>query len=349
MMFIFFNRYIEFPPDWLVYKTGLTTMHLGRWQERTEDDKKQHIEARDNEFLAGLGNCRNLKYLSLRGISRVEKLPDSTEKLTKLLILDLRACHNLEKLPPDIGSMRSLQFLDVSECYLLDHIPRTLDSLSELQVFKGFVVGDYANKNHCQLRDLDKLTKLRKLSINTGREFRLQELEAISKLVGVTSLIITWGVVQKESKSVGAADGGGRAEASQSKKTTVTPTPEATAAQVLPPNLEKLDLRCFNKETLPKWIDPEKLQKLDKLYLRGGKLTTLEGKAWSATVLRVRYLKELKYSWSSLSASFPKLQRVEKFDCSPELDHWPCDKEGIWPPKKDDEDGESSNTASYRR
>ncbi|KAG6515026.1 uncharacterized protein LOC121970642 [Zingiber officinale] len=375
------KQYIELPPDWLVNKTEMTTMHLGRWREQTEEDKKQHIEVRDNEFLAGLGNCRNLKYLSFRGISRVEKLPDSTEKLTKLLTLDLRACHNLEKLPPDIGSIKRLQFLDVSECYLLDHIPKTLSSLSELEVLKGFVVGDYTNRNHCQLGDLGKLAKLRKLSINTGREFRNEELKAIGTLEKVTTLIITWGVVQKESQPVAAAAGGAgqpsvqeatkreiRAEASQSKQTAVAPTRDvadskdhqakrvqttkgtttpagSTPTQVLPPNLEKLDLRCFNKERLPEWIDPEKLKKLEKLYLRGGSMLTsliLEGKTWSATVLRVRYLKKLEDSWSSLHASFPKLQRVEKFNC--ELLHkWPCDDEGFW--QKEDEVGESSKTA----
>lgn len=375
MMFVFLNRYIEFPPDWLVYKTRMTTMHLGRWREHTEEDKKQHVEVRDNEFLAGLGNCRNLKYLSLRGVSRVEKLPDSTEKLHALSTLDLRACHNLEKLPPEIGSIKRLQFLDVSECYLLDHIPKTLSSLSELEVLKGFVVGDYLNRSHCQLEDLEKLKQLRKLSVNTGREFRDEELEAIGKLKGVTTLIITWGVLGKESKSA-ATDGGAgqtpdpeatkgksRAEASQSKQTAVAPTHDVadhqlkraqttitrtTPAQVLPPNLEKLDLRCFNKERLPEWIDPEKVRKLEKLYVRGGgmlKSVILERKTWSATVLRVRYLKKLEDSWSSLQATFPNLQRVEKFDCSPELHHWPCNEEGFWRlPEKEDEVGESSNT-----
>ena len=51
----------------------------------------------ETDFLKKLRG--QVTYLSLRGISGIEELPESTGKLENLIILDLRACHNLEKLP----------------------------------------------------------------------------------------------------------------------------------------------------------------------------------------------------------------------------------------------------------
>jgi CHAD domain-containing protein len=38
-------------------------------------------------------------YLSLKGISKIEKLPQSVGKIRDLKILDLKDCHNLQKMP----------------------------------------------------------------------------------------------------------------------------------------------------------------------------------------------------------------------------------------------------------
>lgn len=55
-----------------------------------------------------------LRLLSLQGISRINKLPDSIRKLKNLSILDLKACHNLEALPDGIASLKKLLHFNIS-------------------------------------------------------------------------------------------------------------------------------------------------------------------------------------------------------------------------------------------
>ncbi|CAL9129550.1 unnamed protein product [Musa textilis] len=190
------ERHVDFEPTWLVNKCEMTTMQLGRWQD---SDQKHRIEVKNDEFLKGLHNCKSLRYMSLRGVWRVETLPDSIGKLTKLVVLDLRACHNLEKLPKAIGSAKKLQYLDVSECFRLDKMPKSIACLSDLEVLKGFfLMSDPSDKHVCHLHDLAKLTKLRKLSINIGSWIAEKELENVGELKKLTTLVITWSVFRKK-------------------------------------------------------------------------------------------------------------------------------------------------------
>ncbi|KAL2536797.1 Leucine-rich repeat (LRR) family protein [Forsythia ovata] len=157
------EQYLEFKVDWLPKLKSVEVLQLGRWQNSI----KHHIEIENKEPLNGLGSQKQLKYLSLRGISRIDTLPSSIVKLDSLTILDLRACHNLEKLPTGLWMLRHLTHLDVSECYLLESIPKGVQHLSSLQVLKGFVIGNLG-KNPCKISDLERLKNLRKLSIRVG-------------------------------------------------------------------------------------------------------------------------------------------------------------------------------------
>ncbi|KAK4591980.1 hypothetical protein RGQ29_016450 [Quercus rubra] len=153
------------------------------WKVSLEND----IEVENIEFLEGLKNMKCLRLLSLQGISRINKLPNSIGKLINLRILDLKACHNLEALPERIASLKKLSYLDISECYLLDGMPKGIASLTELQVLKGFVVGNLESpqkRDFCTLKDLIKLKKLRKLSVYTSiKAFPGEdELEALENL-----------------------------------------------------------------------------------------------------------------------------------------------------------------------
>ncbi|KAK7374236.1 hypothetical protein VNO80_07663 [Phaseolus coccineus] len=97
------HRELELP-QWVKKFPNLEVLQLGRWQ----DSPLHHIEVGTEEFLKELRYLTQLKYLSLRGISRIFELPSSIAKLERLLVLDLKACHNLEILPNDISSMKSL-------------------------------------------------------------------------------------------------------------------------------------------------------------------------------------------------------------------------------------------------
>ncbi|CAL9042764.1 unnamed protein product [Musa banksii] len=431
-----YKRYVEFEPTWLVNKGEMTTMQLGRWKD---SDQKHHIEVKNDEFLKGIDHCKSLRYMSLRGVSRVETLPESIGKLTKLMVLDLRACHNLEKLPEEIGSAKKLQYLDVSDCFLLDKMPKSIANLSDLEVLKGFLLISGPDDKHvCHLHELAKLTKLRKLSINIGSWIAEKELENVGELKKITTLIITWAVVtekKEDSHSTRGAEapsqekkqqGTGKDSVKDLPPKSIQSSDAATAAAdadahddgeddviekrqlphppeqkpstsdvpyknadpriedvtfgtdattkkvqpisdhdatsgarpltkketkkiaadrsldpakvTLPSTIEKLDLRCFTEEEFPQWIDPLKLQKLKKLYLRGGMLRSLgDGRGWKVEVLRLRFLNYLDHpSWEKLTSSFPELRVVEKFKCGKESSShkesssWPCNKEGLW-------------------
>jgi hypothetical protein len=178
-----------FDLEWFSKLKNVKVLYLGRWQTSA----KHHIEVEGIEFLAGLNSMKLLRFLSLQGVSRITKLPLSMCKLQNLMFLDLRACHNLEALPDWIGELSRLTHLDISECYLLDYMPKGICALSKLQVLKGFVISkrNSSRAKYCTLRDLVKLTELRKLSIYINTKdldvYALQQFKALQKLT------VTWG------------------------------------------------------------------------------------------------------------------------------------------------------------
>ncbi|XP_028798034.1 uncharacterized protein LOC114753518 [Neltuma alba] len=89
------ERDLHFQDQWLAKLKRLLVLQLGRWQV----SPTHQIEVQDESFLTGgLKTQKLLKYLSLRGISRITSLPESIRELVSLEILDLKACHNLENL-----------------------------------------------------------------------------------------------------------------------------------------------------------------------------------------------------------------------------------------------------------
>ncbi|KAK1581372.1 hypothetical protein Q3G72_005503 [Acer saccharum] len=267
---------------------NVKVLYLGRWQSSAEG---HHIEVADSELLKGLKNMENLRFLSLQGISGIQELPSrSISSLGNLRILDLRACYNLEKLPKEIASLKKLTHLDISECYLLDCMPRELLSLSELQVLKGFVITDTKNSNFCTLAELAGLEKLTKLSVNLNSEnFSIDNFSAVLKFDKLQKLKITWGgkfsKVNRNKKS--------QQENKKSKDTnTGLKRQESAVGEVTRRTLEKLELQCLPNRALPKWVHPNNLRGLKKLYIRGGGIKTLsriqEGnQKWEVETLRL--------------------------------------------------------------
>ncbi|GMP94393.1 hypothetical protein CsSME_00043860 [Camellia sinensis var. sinensis] len=170
--------------------TNLKVIYLGRWQNSVT----HHIEVSDIKILNALKNMKQLRFLSLRGISLITELPQFISELTNLKILDLKACHNLEVVTDWIGLLENLAHLDISECYLLDHMPKGLGALSNLEVLKGFIIGHSRDKKSCIINDLTKLPKLRKLSISTRmKEFPIAwQLYHLQRLKFLQKLKISW-------------------------------------------------------------------------------------------------------------------------------------------------------------
>ena len=135
---------------------------LGSWPGAA----KSHIEVQSRGFFKGLTIMENLRFLSLRGISRITFLPRSIGNLCNLVILDLKECHNLEILSVEIVKLKKLRYLDVSDCYLLVDMPKGPGALSELRVLKGFVISNRQNRRPRTSDDLKGLKNLRKLTVN---------------------------------------------------------------------------------------------------------------------------------------------------------------------------------------
>ncbi|XP_078168444.1 disease resistance RPP13-like protein 4 [Carex rostrata] len=331
----------------------LRVVHLGSWRytevkadnNANETGPKKpmsidHIEIENPDVLKKLSE--NTTYLSLRGISGIEEIPESIGKLENLIILDLRSCHNLIKLPqkprstlkkklshrtrfkkligwklPKENSQESwfnkLMVLDISGCYLLDHMPKWISELCNLEVLKGFLVGNVGKKNEsCWLGDLSKLKNLKKLSIRTTTDMSPEVFRDFNSLESLLKLTITW-------------------------------RKHKIADYSLPKNLEKLDIRCYPEENVSKLMNCAELTKLKKLYIRGGNLTDIPShKNWKVEKLRLRFLKKLDSTdWEAVRGLFPNLNYVEYVGCHHRPNKFPND--GICWIKEKDEPSLSAN------
>ncbi|KAK7374237.1 hypothetical protein VNO80_07664 [Phaseolus coccineus] len=270
--------YLYFRPQWGKIFPNLEVLQLGRWQ----DSPSHHIEVGSEEFLKELKNLRQLKYLSLRGISRIFELPSSIVELERLLVLDLKACHNLETLPNDISSMKSLTHLILSQCYLLEGMPKGIEKLTNLKVLKGFIIST-PEKTPCRISDLVNLKKLKRLSIHIGREAVIKdmEFESLKEFLALQRLKISWSVSDPKYGNIYV---------------------------ILPPSLTKLHLKCFpGKDFGECFFDYIYLQQPIELNITGGKLESMNVYFdWTfVNILRLKYLKQLKVDINYLKSLFP--------------------------------------------
>ncbi|KAH7662155.1 Apolipoprotein A-I protein [Dioscorea alata] len=332
---------------------NFAVLQLGRWE--SEGEKPPHTEMESIEFLKNLGDERKsgsltshfskkektLGYLSLHGVSRITELPDTIGKLDSLIIMDLRACHNLERLPKDMASLKRLTHLDVSNCYLLDQLPKSIASLINLQVLKGFVMGSSRSKDPCKLSDLPaKLTKLRKLSftVSAGQEHMQPEFDKLKEFTALQSLTITWAVEDDQSKDDGSDNQKEESNPAVATSTAQRENKEQVFADMtIPVQLEKLDIRAFPRKETPQWLLSPDLKKLERLYIRGGKLLSFgaEMSSGSVQVLRLRFLKDLSVEWKTLHEKFPSLKYLEVCECSKLEENFKefLDVNGIWKKK----------------
>ncbi|XP_062014763.1 disease resistance RPP13-like protein 4 [Rosa rugosa] len=339
---------LYFRPNWFSKMKSVKVLQLGRWHS-----DKHLIEVEDCEFLKGLKNMRELRYLSLRGVSRITELPASICKARNLRILNLNGCCDLEKLPRGIGSLKKLTHLDMYECYLISGMPKGLSLLSNLQVLKGFVISKRSGSQDCKLDDLSKLENLRKLSIHIDRnqaKTAERELNSLAKFKKLQSLSISWSRIYDKpaTHSLQTLQRIVTKKLTRAKRITKLPSmfmaPEKLPSMSMAPeklpsipesplHLEKLDLHYFPHSTMPDWLKPTLLGKLKKLYIRGGSLSDLCHNGinctWTVQMVRLKFLDELEMDWEKLRGLFPKLCYLEVVKCR-KLDFKQCDVNGVW-------------------
>ncbi|GMP94431.1 hypothetical protein CsSME_00043894 [Camellia sinensis var. sinensis] len=310
--------------------TDLKVVYLGRWQNSVT----HHIEVSDIKILNFLKNMKQLRVLSLRGISFITELPQFISQLTSLKTLDLKSCHNLEVFPDWIGLLENLTHLDISGCYLLDHMPKGLGALSNLEVLKGFIIRDSNDEKSCTINNLTKLSNLRKLSISVSmKEFPTDlQLHHLQRLYHLEKLKISWsGCILR-----GKTDDSPKQAQLFSKQTTLTRSfieqrdPKLPLLLKLPSSLQKLELEGFPEIDTPGWLRSGNLNNLKKLYIRGGLLCNLDKiVATTVQMLQFKYLSNLEMPWKDIMMLFPNLIYLEKVEC-PGLNSFPCDQNGVW-------------------
>ncbi|KAH7853716.1 hypothetical protein Vadar_005846 [Vaccinium darrowii] len=309
-----------------------------------------------------VSNLTNLTILDIRACPNLEKIPREIGLLKSLTHLDMSECYLLVNMPMEISTLIELEVLkgfvvgeskgkDKKDSCTLGHLVG-LTKLRKLSIFTGLK----SFPSDSDLRDLNQLKKLLTLSIEWGRD------------VQVTAAV----EAAKQQNSGGAAtqnpangfnirgrgNGDNEADSRPTPSTTkrcncFTPAipancfglchkskidtdacPQGAILPELPTQLEKLDLQCFPLLDAPKWLMDKNLNKLKKLYIRGGMLRDLgqfglQEKKWAVEILRLKFLNNLEMDWRELMKLFPELIYLEKVRC-PKLTFFPCDEQGVW-------------------
>nr|GMD31950.1 disease resistance RPP13-like protein 4 [Ipomoea batatas] len=298
------QKYLDMDDEPFGKMKNLRTLHLGRWRDSLP---VPHIEVENALIFEALFHvAKHLKYLSLRGISRITTLPSTISKCCNLQILDLKACYNLETLPSEINRLYKLTHFDVSECYLLQNtnLWSLVQHLHCLQTLKGLKV-DQSNLK--SLQALAAADTLRKLSIIlTTPNFNIDLLTTLSKLCILT---ITWRITTVKKPTQGGAS-------------TDHPPQQQTDIEEALPILKKLDLRCYPDKDWPNWA--KKHSSLETLYITGGDLEEFpmaDLHLQKLQLLRFKYLTKLKLGPDNTpqpkSTKFPSLITFLNHDSKP--------------------------------
>lgn len=310
---------------------NVKVLHLGRWQSNMD-----YIVAEDSLFEINNQKkgfqCvwKSLVYLSLQGISRIQKLQESfcSNLSGTFKVLDVSSCQDLRHLPKNINGLTQLMCLDLSECYQLESIPKGIGLLSNLRVFKGFIIGDSTNHYsllNSEFSELSALKQLMKLTIRTrNMEFPSNhDLLILQEMHNLQKLKLTW--VR-------------RASSRNTTSTSTTSVNDHYYTNGFPTSLKKLDLQAAPKATTSRLlglISRRSHIKVEKLYIRGGGLT---GKLHPyqycflhIRFLRLRYLLQLHIDWPDFQLLFPNLSHLHVYQC-PNLIFLPCDDYWEWHP-----------------
>ncbi|XP_071938128.1 probable disease resistance RPP8-like protein 2 isoform X2 [Coffea arabica] len=142
---------------------------------------RQFLSMRDlPQVLSDLTNFKRLRVLFFSGFNfDVTRMPTGIEKLFRMRYLSIRGC-NITRLPPTIGSLLNLETLDLGEgTWIRMLIPSELQRLSRLRHL--FLPRSYQVVEGGKLQ-LDGLTKLETLVNFDSRQCRVKDLLKLTKL-----------------------------------------------------------------------------------------------------------------------------------------------------------------------
>ncbi|KAG4923959.1 hypothetical protein JHK87_049499 [Glycine soja] len=204
-----------------------------------------------------------------------------------LLDSERRKLSNRHWLPPSIAQLGNLEILDLKACHNLEALPSDIASMRSLT---------HLDVSECYLLDsmpkgIEKLTQLQVLKgfvigNSSKTPCRITDLANLKKLKRLSIHIGSEAVIQ-EKEFEGLKD------------------------------LTALELEGFPGFTIPEWLKPSRLpQKLKKLYIKGGKLKSLDHgeicHKWHVEILRLQYLNQLQLEERKLHKLFPSLRYVER-------------------------------------
>ncbi|PSR86325.1 Disease resistance RPP13-like protein [Actinidia chinensis var. chinensis] len=180
-----------------------------------------------------------------------------------LKFLSIRGISMVTELPSFISELINLKILDLKACHSLEVVPDGIGSLIRL--------------THLDLFECIFLEYMHKSPVN------------LSKLQVLKGFFIGDSKDNNPSCALGNLSGLRRLR-KLNIYTSVRPLE-------LPSQLQKLDLQCFPRTSLPSWLRPANLKELNKLYIRGGRLCDLgqfqilnDGDQWAVEILRLTYL-----------------------------------------------------------
>lgn len=319
----------SFPPQYRIpYVYNLTALQLGGWSSNG-DINNDMVRIEDPDFLDRcLMFLKNLRYLGLQGTSGIVSIPGSIRDLCRLRILNLSSCRDLEVLADGVANLSEMMVLDVSNCRKLKKMPaELLTKPKSLRVLKGLLITPEPVLKSLVPTGLFKFDHrvcplLTKLAINIRpSQYWManasKSLPEIKRITSLRSLTVSW--------DEGIVDGGGGKRY----------RPADAGLLWLPPNLEKLDLRCYPMEEAPAELASRRLKRLKKLYVQGGgSMTTMralgrKGGVEGVEILRLADMTNLCMNWSELRRVFPDLHRAEIDGC-PRIASFAGDASGVW-------------------
>ncbi|GLT37817.1 hypothetical protein SLA2020_121080 [Shorea laevis] len=323
---------IDLQSFWLSKAKSLRVLQLGSWRGSSDHHIKvasaefleSFVNLKSLKYLGlnmvygiqklppSVSSLADLRILDLKACHKLTKIPTKISKLTSLTHLDMPGCYMIESMPKELGHLKELRVLKgfvvgnpkrEDACKIV-HLTN-LKNLRKLSVYCSMADVEEAT----ELEGLSEFEELRSLTIawieipspskfskgksHRGNFFtrlvsRYHEIGAKEK----RGYPLNTGIRRANADPVPEKLDQIKLEKAKSvEQLTGTPSPDDKS--FLPKQLGKLDLRCFPNSSLPTWINPDQLEKLEKLYIRGGHLCYLK-KFKTVKTLRLRYLTKLK-------------------------------------------------------